>query len=184
LLYLHWSSLRITLLAALYFGLFVFAGEVAERQVYNSNVSWQNYKDFESARYQIQDNLIERNLSSNPINYGWTQAEYLIFDDYLYADPTVFTTDKLKQATKSELNATSVEASSLFRDFQENSRNPLSPWTGVIAALIFFLNPNISFLFLYFHNVETSRKSSNINSLSDFHGNSYNDSFRKQRLKR
>jgi hypothetical protein len=138
LLYLHWSSLRITLLAALYFGLFVFAGEVAERQVYNSNVSWQNYKDFESARYQIQDNLIERNLSSNPINYGWTQAEYLIFDDYLYADPTVFTTDKLKQATKSELNATSVEASSLFRDFQENSRNPLSPWTGVIAALIIF----------------------------------------------
>ena len=138
LLYRHWASLRITLLAALYFGLFVFAGEVAEKQVYNSNISWQNYKDFESARYQIQDNLIERNLSSNPSNYGWTQAEYLIFDDYLYADPTVFTTDKLKQATESELNATSVEASSLFRDFQENSRNPLSPWTGVIAALIIF----------------------------------------------
>jgi hypothetical protein len=138
LLYRHWASLRITLLAGLYFGLFVFAGEVAERQVYNSNISWQNYKDFESARYQIQDNLIERNLSSNPINYGWTQAEYLIFDDYLYADPTIFTTDKLKQATESELDATSVEASTLFRDFQENSRNPLSPWTGVIAALIIF----------------------------------------------
>jgi len=136
LLYRHWASLRITLLAALYFGLFVFAGEVAERQVYNSNISWQNYKDFESARYQIQDNLIERNLSSNPTNYGWTQAEYLIFDDYLYADPTVFTTDKLKQATESELNATSVEASNLFRDFQENSRNPLFPWTMVIAALV------------------------------------------------
>jgi hypothetical protein len=136
LLYRHWASLRITLLAGLYFGLFVFAGEVAERQVYNSNISWQNYKDFESARYQIQDNLIERNLSSNPTNYGWTQAEYLIFDDYLYADPTVFTTDKLKQATESELNDTSVEASSLFRDFQENSRNPLFPWTMVIAALV------------------------------------------------
>jgi hypothetical protein len=138
LLYLHWSSLRITLLAALYFGLFVFAGEVAERQVYNSNISWQNYKDFESARYQIQDNLIERNLSSNPTNYGWTEAEYLIFDDYLYADPTVFTTDKLKQATESELNDTRVVFSGLFRDFQENSRNPLFPWTGVIAALIIF----------------------------------------------
>jgi hypothetical protein len=138
LLYLHWSSLRITLLAALYFGFFVLAGEVAERQVYNSNISWQNYKDFESARYQIQDNLIERNLSSNPTNYGWTEAEYLIFDDYLYADPTIFTTDKLKQATDSELNDTNVVFSSLFRDFQENSRNPLSPWTGVIAALIIF----------------------------------------------
>jgi hypothetical protein len=138
LLYLHWSSLRITLLAALYFGLFVFAGEVAERQVYNSNISWQNYKDFESARYEIQDNLIERNLSSNPTNYGWTEAEYLIFDDYLYADPTVFTTDKLKQATESELNDTRVVFSGLFRDFQENSRNPLFPWTGVIAALIIF----------------------------------------------
>jgi hypothetical protein len=136
LLYRHWASLKITLLAALYFGLFVFAGEVAEKQVYNSNISWQNYKDFESARYQIQDNLIERNLSSNPSNYGWTQAEYLIFDDYLYADPTVFTTDKLKQATESKLNATSVEASTLFRDFQENSRNPLFPWTMVIAALV------------------------------------------------
>ena len=136
LLYLHWASFRITLLAALYFGLFVFAGEVSESQVYHSNISWQNYKDFESARYQIQDNLIERNLSSNPTNYGWTQAEYLIFDDYLYADPTVFTTDKLKQATESELNATSVEASNLFRDFQENSRNPLFPWTMVIAALV------------------------------------------------
>jgi hypothetical protein len=136
LLYLHWFSLRITLLAALYFGLFVLAGEVAERQVYNSNISWQNYKDFESARYQIQDNLIERNLSSNPTNYGWTEAEYLIFDDYLYADPTVFTTDKLKQATESELNDTSVVFSNLIRDFQENSRNPLFPWTGVIAALI------------------------------------------------
>ena len=136
LLYRHWASLRITLLAALYFGLFVFAGEIAERQVYNSNISWQNYKDFESARYQIQDNLIERNLSSNPTNYGWTQAEYLIFDDYLYADPTVFTTDKLKQATESELNDTSVEASTLFRDFQENSRNPLFPWTMAIAALV------------------------------------------------
>jgi hypothetical protein len=138
LLYRHWVSLRITLLAALYFGLFVFAGEVAERQVYNSNISWQNYKDFESARYQIQDNLIERNLSSNPTNYGWTEAEYLIFDDYLYADPTVFTTDKLKQATESELNDTRVVFSGLFRDFQENSRNPLFPWTGVIAALIIF----------------------------------------------
>jgi hypothetical protein len=136
LLYRHWASLRITLLAALYFGLFVFAGEIAERQVYNSNFSWQNYKDFESARYQIQDNLIERNLSSNPTNYGWTEAEYLIFDDYLYADPAAFTTDKLKQATESELNDTSVVFSNLFRDFQENSRNPLFPWTGVIAALI------------------------------------------------
>jgi hypothetical protein len=136
LLYRHWASLRITLLAGLYFGLFVFAGEVAERQVYNSKISWQNYKDFESARYQIQDNLIERNLSSNPTNYGWTEAEYLIFDDYLYADPTVFTTEKLKQATESELNDTNVVFSNLFRDFQENSRNPLSPWTGVIAALI------------------------------------------------
>ena len=136
LLYRHWASLRITLLAALYFGLFVFAGEIAERQVYNSNISWQNYKDFESARYQIQDNLIERNLSSNPTNYGWTEAEYLIFDDYLYADPTVFTTDKLKKATESELNKTSVVFSNLFRDFQENSRNPLFPWSAVIAALI------------------------------------------------
>jgi hypothetical protein len=136
LLYRNWASLRIILLAALYFGLFVFAGEVAERQVYNSNISWQKYKDFESARYQIQDNLIERNLSSNPTNYGWTEAEYLIFDDYLYADPTVFTTDKLKQATESELNATSVVLSRLYRDFRENSRNPLFPWGGVIAALI------------------------------------------------
>ena len=148
LLYRNLASLRIFLLAALYFGVFVFAGEVAESQVYNSNVTWQNYKDFESARYQIQDNLIERNLASNPNRFGWTDAEYLIFDDYLYADPTVFTTDKLKLATDSKLNKNDFNIFKLYRQFQENSRNPLFPWTGVIAALIIFgissifINPN------------------------------------------
>ena len=138
LVYQNKSSFKIVLLFGIFFGSFVLVGEVAENQFYKTNVDWTNYKDFESARYQIQDNLIERNLASNPNRYGWTEAEYLIFDDYLYADPSVFTTDKLKLATDSNLNKNDFNIFSLYRQFQENSRNPLFPWTGVIAALMIF----------------------------------------------
>jgi hypothetical protein len=132
------SSFKIVFLFGIFFGSFVLVGEVAENQFYKTKIDWANYKDFESARYQIQDNLIERNLASNPNRYGWTDAEYLIFDDYLYADPSVFTTDKLKLATDSNLNKNDFNIFSLYRQFQENSRNPLFPWTGVIAALMIF----------------------------------------------
>jgi len=138
LVYQNRSSFKIILLFGIFFGSFVLVGEVAENQFYKTNIDWANYKDFESARYQIQDNLIERNLASNPNRYGWTDAEYLIFDDYLYADPSVFTTDKLKLATDSNLNKNDFNIFSLYRQFQENSRNPLFPWTGVIAALMIF----------------------------------------------
>ena len=138
LVYQNRSSFKIVLLFGIFFGSFVLVGEVAENQFYKTNIDWANYKDFESARYQIQDNLIERNLASNPNRYGWTDAEYLIFDDYLYADPSVFTKDKLKLATDSNLNKNDFNIFSLYRQFQENSRNPLFPWTGVIAALMIF----------------------------------------------
>ena len=75
-----------------------------------SDQEWKDYQNFESARYTIQDNEIERIISEDPSKYGWEEYEYQLFDSYnfLYKDP--FTGQKLIKI----IDETNITPASIF----------------------------------------------------------------------
>ena len=67
----------------------------AAEKILFSDAEWKTYRSFETARYAIQDNEIERIISVNPGKYGWQDYEYHLFDTYNFVYQEPFAGEKL-----------------------------------------------------------------------------------------
>jgi hypothetical protein len=104
-----------------------------------SDQEWKDYQNFESARYTIQDNEIERIISEDPSKYGWEKYEYQLFDSYnfLYKDP--FTGEKLiKIINKTNITPTSI-FNSKFEDFVNRIKTKFKSFDFIIKSGFVFL---------------------------------------------
>ena len=104
-----------------------------------SDQEWQDYQNFESARYTIQDNEIERIISEDPSKYGWEKYEYQLFDSYnfLYKDP--FTGEKLiKIINETNITPTSI-FNSKFEDFVNRIETKFKSFDFIIKSGFVFL---------------------------------------------
>ena len=104
-----------------------------------SDQEWKDYRNFESARYTIQDNEIERIISEDPSKYGWEKYEYQLFDSYnfLYKDP--FTGEKLiKIINETNITPTSI-FNSKFEDFVNRIETKFKSFDFIIKSGFAFL---------------------------------------------
>jgi len=104
-----------------------------------SDQEWKDYQNFESARYTIQDNEIERIISEDPSKYGWEKYEYQLFDSYnfLYKDP--FTGEKLiKIINETNITPTSI-FNSKFEDFVNRIETKFKSFDFIIKSGFVFL---------------------------------------------
>jgi hypothetical protein len=104
-----------------------------------SDQEWKDYRNFESARYTIQDNEIERIISEDPSKYGWEKYEYQLFDSYnfLYKDP--FTGEKLiKIINETNITPTSI-FNSKFEDFVNRIETKFKSFDFIIKSGFVFL---------------------------------------------
>jgi hypothetical protein len=69
----------------------------SEKLYYKANPDWTAYKTWEQARYAIQGNSPEETLSKNPLDFGWTKAEFEMFKSYNAVDLNNFNTLKLEK---------------------------------------------------------------------------------------
>ena len=70
---------------------------LSENLYYKNNPDWSEYKRWEQARYAIQANNPEEQLSVNPDKFGWTKAEYEVFKNYNAVDANNFNFEKLER---------------------------------------------------------------------------------------
>ena len=113
-----------------------------------SDQEWKDYQNFESARYTIQDNEIERIISEDPSKYGWEEYEYRLFDSYnfLYKDP--FTGQKLIKIID-ETNITPASIfDSKFDDFVNRIETKFKSFDFIIKSGFIFLTLTIIQLLL------------------------------------
>ena len=107
-----------------------------------SKTEWKLYKEFNSSRYLIQDNEIERVLSENPISFGWSPAEYRLFDSYNFIYFDTFSGAKLKNIIKNS----NVQAGAISK---YNSRDIFNRWTTNFKPYYSLIYGSILIFILY-----------------------------------
>jgi hypothetical protein len=70
---------------------------IYESYFYRTNALWSQYKTFENLRYQIQANNPEKLLLANPEQFGWSNDEAKLFENYLTIDKKTFNNQKYLQ---------------------------------------------------------------------------------------
>jgi hypothetical protein len=104
------------------FCLFLVAGDHAfEKYFYAENNDWASYKQWETARYEIQANAPEKSVSDNPSQYGWTRAEVELFKSYNYIDADNFSVLKYENL----ISESEGDNASLNLDFLINSHQKI-----------------------------------------------------------
>ena len=82
---------RIKLILFFFVALIVIATDHSiENNYYNRDKNWNEYKNLEIARYKIQANRIESELTNNPKKYDWTESEAKLFEQYITIDTKIF----------------------------------------------------------------------------------------------
>ena len=123
------------------FCLVVIGGDYAyERYFYFENKDWATYKQWEIARYKIQANAPEKAVSSDPLKYGWTQAEVELFKSYNYIDADNFTATKFEKL----IEETKPITVNLNVDFLKESHQKIFDsdinweWKNIISIMSLF----------------------------------------------
>lgn len=117
----NYRYILITLLKISIIPFMVFSSNFIADQSTFAKTEWKLFKEFNSSRYLIQDNEIERVLSGNPISFGWSPAEYRLFDSYNFIYFDTFSGEKLENIVKK--SDAKVGAIS-----QYNSRDIINRW--------------------------------------------------------
>ena len=85
------NMFRIKLILFFFVALIVIATDHSiENNYYNRDKNWNEYKNLEIARYKIQANRIESELTNNPKKYDWTESEAKLFEQYITIDTKIF----------------------------------------------------------------------------------------------
>ena len=90
----NWHLLKPIILIILMPLITILINSAGEKILF-TETEWKTYRNFETARYAIQDNEIERIISTNPAKYGWQDYEYKLFDSYNFVYQEPFDGDKL-----------------------------------------------------------------------------------------
>ncbi|MGA0082903.1 MAG: hypothetical protein ACO3H5_04620 [Candidatus Nanopelagicales bacterium] len=94
-------------------GTFILIDSGLEKLVYQKNSDWNSYKEWESARYEIQGNAAEKAISEDPSKYNWSLPEVELFKSYNFLDKKSFNTDKLQKLNR-DIDATEANIDSKF----------------------------------------------------------------------
>jgi hypothetical protein len=118
---------------------------LSENLYYKNNPEWREYKRWEQARYVIQANNPEEQLSINPSKFGWTKAEYEVFKNYNAVDAKNFNSEKLEKLINDTKNQQGIELSKfLVKSHQQIFDSDINwEWKKLIQLISF-----IFFLFL------------------------------------
>ena len=94
-------------------GAFILLDSGLEKLVYQKNTDWSSYKEWESARYEIQGNAAEKAISDNPSKFNWSLPEVELFKSYNFLDKNSFNADKLQKLNR-DIDATEANIDSKF----------------------------------------------------------------------
>lgn len=92
---------------------FILLDSGLEKLVYQKNADWNSYKEWESARYEIQGNAAEKAISDNPSKFNWSLPEIELFKSYNFLDKNSFNADKLQKLNR-DIDATEANIDSKF----------------------------------------------------------------------
>jgi hypothetical protein len=92
---------------------FILLDSGLEKLVYQKNTDWSSYKEWESARYEIQGNAAEKAISDNPSKFNWSIPEVELFKSYNFLDKNSFNADKLQKLNR-DIDATEANIDSKF----------------------------------------------------------------------
>ena len=123
------------------FCLFLVVGDYAFEKYYdNENDDWATYKQWETARYEIQANAPEKLVSDNPSKYGWTKAEVELFRSYNYIDAENFSVSKFENLiSDSESNSVSLNLDFLIKSHQKIFDSDVNwEWVKLISLIGLF----------------------------------------------
>ena len=99
---------------------FILLDSGIEKLVYQKNTDWISYKEWESARYEIQGNAAEKAISDNPSKFNWSLSEVELFKSYNFLDKNSFNTDKLQKLNRDiESSETNIDSSFLINAHQK-----------------------------------------------------------------
>jgi hypothetical protein len=118
---------------------------LSENLYYKNNPEWREYKRWEQARYAIQANNPEEQLSTNPSEFGWTKAEYEVFKNYNAVDANNFNSEKLEKLINDTKSQQGIEpAIFIIESHQQIFDSDINwEWKNLIQLISF-----IFFLFL------------------------------------
>ena len=122
-----------------------------------SQSGWKEYKLFNESRYAIQDNEAERVIAKNPIDYGWTNTEYRLFDSYNFISIESFSGEKLKSIYEKYETKSNLSTEVSFADLSKRWRTYFSPFYSLIYSSLFIVLFFITF-FLIEKNRNTAAK--------------------------
>ena len=122
-----------------------------------SQSGWKEYKLFNESRYAIQDNEAERVIAKNPIDYGWTNTEYRLFDSYNFISIESFSGEKLKSIYEKYETKSNLSTEVSFADLSKRWRTYFSPFYSLIYSSFFIVLFFITF-FLIEKNRNTAAK--------------------------
>jgi hypothetical protein len=101
------------LILAILSAAFILLDSGLEKLVYQKNTDWSSYKEWESARYEIQGNAAEKAISDNPSKFNWSLPEVELFKSYNFLDKNSFNADKLQKLNR-DIDATEANIDSKF----------------------------------------------------------------------
>ena len=117
-----------------------------------SQSGWKEYKLFNESRYAIQDNEAERVIAENPIDYGWTNTEYRLFDSYNFISIESFSGEKLKSIYETYETKSNLSTKVSFEDLNKRWSTYFAPFYSLIYSSLF-----IVLFFITFFLVEKNR---------------------------
>ena len=126
--------------------LIVFSFNQIVDEVHFSQSEWKEYKIFNESRYAIQDNEAERVIAENPIDFGWTDTEYRLFDSYNFISLDSFSGEKLKSIYDEYKVRPNLTSEFKFEVLSNRWATYFAPFYSVIYSSLFIL----MFFSLYF----------------------------------
>ena len=113
-----------------------------------SQSGWKEYKLFNESRYAIQDNEAERVIAENPIDYGWTNTEYRLFDSYNFISIESFSGEKLKSIYETYKTKSNLSTEVSFEDLNKRWSTYFAPFYSLIYSTLFIVLFFITFFLL------------------------------------
>ena len=110
---MHNVTIKKLLILTILSGAFILLDSGVEKFIYQKNTDWNSYKEWESARYEIQGNAAEKAISENPSKFNWSLPEVELFKSYNFLDQNSFNTDRLRKLTR-EIDDTETNINSNF----------------------------------------------------------------------
>jgi hypothetical protein len=104
-----------------------------------SKPDWKEYRIFNESRYAIQGNEIERVVSENPMDYGWTETEFNLFESYNFVSFESFSGGKLKDVINKYDQQTNVAGKIKIVDIQKRWSTYFVPFYSVIYLSLFMI---------------------------------------------